>query len=82
MGFLVWLLVGLFCGAVARMLIPGSRQLGCIGTSLLGIVGSLVGGTVFNALAGRGFELASSGILGSIAGAAILLVLGKVMSKS
>ena len=81
MGLIVWLLVGLFCGAVARVLVPGSRSLGCIGTSLLGIVGSLVGGTVFNALGGRGFEPASSGIIGSILGAAILLVLGKVLSK-
>ena len=81
MGLLVWLLVGLFCGAVVRMIVSRSRSLGCIGTSLLGIVGSLVGGTVFNALGGRGFEPAGSGIVGSIIGAAILLVLGKVMSK-
>jgi uncharacterized membrane protein YeaQ/YmgE (transglycosylase-associated protein family) len=81
MGLLIWLLVGLFCGAVARMIVPGSRSFGCIGTSLLGIIGSLVGGTVFNALGGRGFEPASSGIIGSIFGAAVLLVLGKIVSK-
>ncbi|MEL7157831.1 MAG: GlsB/YeaQ/YmgE family stress response membrane protein [Actinomycetota bacterium] len=79
MGLLSWLLTGLIVGAIARFLIPGPHHLGCIGTSVLGILGSIVGGTIFNALAGDGFELQTSGFLGAVFGAAVLLVLGRVL---
>lgn len=44
MGLIVWLLVGLFAGAVARLLVPGRDRLGFAGTLLLGVAGSFVGG--------------------------------------
>ncbi|MDH3678693.1 MAG: GlsB/YeaQ/YmgE family stress response membrane protein [Acidimicrobiia bacterium] len=70
--------MGLIVGAIARLLVRGPHNLGCIGTSVLGILGSIVGGTLFNALAGNGFELRSTGFLGAIAGAVILLVLARL----
>ena len=78
MGILSWLLTGLIVGAIARMLVRGPHGLGCIGTSALGILGSVVGGTLFNALAGNGFELQSSGFLGAIAGAVLVLVIARI----
>ena len=44
LGVLSMLVVGLFAGALARLLVPGRDKLGCLGTILLGIVGSFVGG--------------------------------------
>ena len=79
MGILSWLLTGLIVGAIARVLVKGPHNLGCIGTSVLGILGSLVGGTLFNALAGNNFELHTSGFLGAIVGAVILLVIGRIV---
>ena len=80
MGVLGWILTGFLVGAIARLVVRGPHHLGCIGTSVLGILGSLVGGTLFNALQGNGFELRASGFLGAIVGAVILLVLGRIFS--
>ena len=73
MGLIVWLLIGLIAGAIARWLMPGPDPMGWLGTILLGIVGSLVGGTLLNLLTGGGFEIGAAGLLGSILGALIVL---------
>jgi uncharacterized membrane protein YeaQ/YmgE (transglycosylase-associated protein family) len=73
MGILGWIVIGLIAGAIARWLMPGPDPMGWLGTMALGIVGSLVGGTLLNLLFGGGLELAASGILGSILGAFIAL---------
>lgn len=42
-GFLVF---GLFVGALARLIKPGRQNLGILATLGLGVVGSLIGGTI------------------------------------
>lgn len=79
MGVLAWLLTGLIVGAIARLLVSGPHHFGCIGTAVLGILGSIVGGTLFNALAGNDFELRTSGFLGAVFGAVVLLVIGRLV---
>ena len=45
MGFLGWILLGLFAGTIARALVPGEPgPSGCIGTTAVGILGALIGG--------------------------------------
>lgn len=73
MGLIAWLIVGLIAGAIARWIMPGPDPMGWLGTLLLGIVGSLVGGTLLNLLSGGGFEVSAAGLLGSIIGALIVL---------
>lgn len=73
MGIIGWIIIGLIAGAVARWLMPGPDPMGWLGTIVLGIVGSLVGGTLLNVLFGSGLELSAAGILGSILGALIVL---------
>ena len=46
-GFLV---AGLIIGALARLLLPGRQRIGLLWTLLLGVAGSLIGGTIANAL--------------------------------
>jgi uncharacterized membrane protein YeaQ/YmgE (transglycosylase-associated protein family) len=53
--------------------------MGWLGTIILGIVGSLVGGTLLNVLFGGGLELTAAGILGSILGALIVLFVWRRM---
>lgn len=44
---LLWyLLIGLVIGLIARLLVPDSRGLGMLTTSLYGISGSIVGGII------------------------------------
>jgi uncharacterized membrane protein YeaQ/YmgE (transglycosylase-associated protein family) len=45
MGWLGWILLGLFAGTIAKALIPGRTEPGgCIGTTAVGVLGALVGG--------------------------------------
>ena len=74
MGLLAWVAVGLIAGTVARVFVPTGRHLGCMGTIVLGIVGSIVGGTLASVTRGDGIDLARSGLIGSILGAIVVLV--------
>ena len=44
-------MAGLIVGAIARLLVPGSQPIGCALTIVLGIVGAVVGGAVYNLVA-------------------------------
>jgi uncharacterized membrane protein YeaQ/YmgE (transglycosylase-associated protein family) len=79
MGIIGWIIIGLVAGAIARWIMPGPDPMGWLGTIVLGIVGSLVGGTILNLLSGGGFDLSAAGILGSILGALIVLFLWRRM---
>jgi uncharacterized membrane protein YeaQ/YmgE (transglycosylase-associated protein family) len=75
---IILILIGLLAGAVARLVVPGRDPMGILGTILLGIAGSFVGGFIWNLiqyhrLAPHRFHLA--GILGSILGAILVLVI-------
>ncbi len=80
----IWfLLIGLIAGFVARALVPGPDPMGWLGTMVLGIVGSVVGGTLAALLFGGTLALSAAGIIGSIIGAIIvLLVWRQVGSRS
>jgi uncharacterized membrane protein YeaQ/YmgE (transglycosylase-associated protein family) len=71
------LIVGAIAGFVARLLVPGRQDLSVVATIALGIVGSLIGGllgyVLFHKDAGDGL-LQPSGIIGSIIGAVIALL--------
>jgi uncharacterized membrane protein YeaQ/YmgE (transglycosylase-associated protein family) len=72
------LLVGFVVGLLARFLVPGRDPMGCLGTAVLGILGSLVGGLLADALLGppgRDVVLRPAGLIGSVLGAMLLLVL-------
>ena len=72
------IIVGLIAGFLARAIVPGRQNLSIGLTLLLGIVGSFVGGflgyLIFGKDAGDGF-LQPAGIIGSIIGAIIVLVI-------
>ncbi len=50
---LVFLLVGLVVGVIARLLMPGPDPIGILGTILVGIVGAIVGGYLWIAIFGN-----------------------------
>ena len=79
MGILGWIIIGLIAGAIARWIMPGADPMGWLGTMVLGIVGSLVGGTILGLLFGGSLELSGAGILGSILGALLVLFVWRRM---
>jgi uncharacterized membrane protein YeaQ/YmgE (transglycosylase-associated protein family) len=85
-GFLIGLvIVGLIAGLLARALVPGDDSMGIGATILLGIVGSFLGGFLADVLFRSDVEdrgLSPAGIIGSIVGAIIaLLVYNAVMDR-
>jgi uncharacterized membrane protein YeaQ/YmgE (transglycosylase-associated protein family) len=72
------LIIGLIAGAIARLLIPGRQDISIPATIAVGILGSFVGGFLGYALfhhdAQDGF-FQPSGIIGSVIGAVIVLLL-------
>ena len=81
MGILSWIVPGLIVGAIALLLVRGPHNLGCIGTIGLGIIGSVVGGTMINVLTGDGVEVAPAGFLGSVFGGVLVLVLARTFGS-
>ncbi len=76
MGILAFILFGLVIGLVARALMPGRQSMGLVPTTLLGMTGSFVGGLVGSVIqGGRMFELHSAGIIGSLLGALLVMLL-------
>jgi uncharacterized membrane protein YeaQ/YmgE (transglycosylase-associated protein family) len=67
------LVVGLIAGALARLIIPGRQNLSIPMTILLGVIGSFVGGFLANLIFHGRLALDTSGIIGSIIGAIIVL---------
>jgi uncharacterized membrane protein YeaQ/YmgE (transglycosylase-associated protein family) len=78
-----WIIFGLIAGAIARLLMPGRQPMGLIMTTILGIIGSFVGGAIGNAFSGASIlDATPSGWIGSIIGAfLILLIIGMVSSR-
>ena len=68
MGLIAFLIMGLIAGFIARWLMPGPDPMGWLGTMILGIVGSLVGGTLGALLFGGTLDLSAAGLIGSIIG--------------
>jgi uncharacterized membrane protein YeaQ/YmgE (transglycosylase-associated protein family) len=77
--FILGLLVaGIVVGGIARLLVPGPDPMGCLGTALLGIAGSIVGGFLWNLFQYHTLyqrSLHPVGLIGSIIGAIVLLLL-------
>ncbi|MHB8873961.1 MAG: GlsB/YeaQ/YmgE family stress response membrane protein [Myxococcaceae bacterium] len=83
MSIIAWIVIGLLAGLIARALVPGPQPMGFIATTLLGIVGSVVGGLVGAAIWQRNAgEFSPGGLVLSILGAiAVLLIWGAVTRR-
>jgi uncharacterized membrane protein YeaQ/YmgE (transglycosylase-associated protein family) len=79
MGIIAFLIIGLIAGFIARALVPGPDPMGWLGTMILGIVGSFVGGLLANLVFAQNLELSPSGLLGSIVGAILVLLIWRAM---
>ena len=74
MGLCGWIIFGFIAGLLARVLTPGEHQMGFIRTTLLGVVGSFIGGLLGALIRGRDIMvLEPSGFIGAVLGAVALL---------
>ncbi|MGN6393068.1 MAG: GlsB/YeaQ/YmgE family stress response membrane protein [Gemmatimonadales bacterium] len=75
MGFLWTLIIGLVVGAIAKLLMPGKDPGGVIVTMLIGVAGALLAGFLGRSLGWYQNPGEGPGIIASIIGAMILLLL-------
>jgi uncharacterized membrane protein YeaQ/YmgE (transglycosylase-associated protein family) len=79
LGFIVaMIIIGIVAGYLARLLVPGRDPMGFVQTVVLGIAGSFLGGFLGYALFNKDINegaLQPSGVVGSIIGAIILLLI-------
>lgn len=78
------ILVGLIAGALARLLVPGRDPMGIGATIVLGIIGSFVGGFLADVLFRSAEEdrgLGPAGIIGSIIGAVVVLLIYNAVTR-
>jgi uncharacterized membrane protein YeaQ/YmgE (transglycosylase-associated protein family) len=78
MFILTLIVIGAIAGFVARLLVPGRDPMGIVATIVLGIVGSFIGGFLGYLVMGKDIQegaLQPSGILGSIIGAVVALLI-------
>lgn len=79
-GFIV---AGLVIGALARLIKPGKQNLSILMTLLLGLVGSVIGGVIANALdTGDIFELNVLGFVVAVIASVLLIGVAEGVSGS
>ncbi len=77
-----WIVFGFLVGLIARAIYPGSQPMGLLMTTVLGVIGSFVGGTVANLIAGnRVLDLHAAGFVGSLLGALLVLALASMSRR-
>lgn len=85
--FISWILLGALVGWLASLIMGTSGRQGCITDIIVGIVGSFIGGLLYNVLTGKGFtfdfqftwDLGS--ILVALLGAIALLAIVKFVQR-
>lgn len=80
---LAWIVIGFVAGAVAGSFVPNRERMGCLGTTLLGIVGGLLGGWLWTSVLDQD---RAGGFLGAlliaILGSALVLVVIRALSRN
>ncbi len=82
MGIIVWIILGLVVGVIAKLIMPGKDPGGFIITIILGIAGAFVGGFIATRLGlgtVTGFDIRS--LLIAVGGAVLLLIVYRMIKK-
>jgi uncharacterized membrane protein YeaQ/YmgE (transglycosylase-associated protein family) len=79
-GWLMWILIGLLAGAIAKAITPGRDPGGCLITIVIGIAGAVLAGFVGQQLgwyrAGQG-----AGFIAAIVGAVVILFVYRLIAS-
>ena len=72
---LAFIVIALVAGMIANWLVGRGRHYEMWELFVAGIVGSFVGGLIFNLIGGYGFDISISGLIGSTLGAIVVLLI-------
>lgn len=87
MNIIAWIVLGLIAGAIAKLIYPGYQGGGFLATTVLGIIGAFVGGTLFTFLQTGSLQLVGAsfsipGLLVAIVGAMIAIFLWGLIARA
>ena len=76
MNVISWVLFGLVAGAIARLVVRGRQEIGCLATIAVGIMGALIGGLIGEVVLDREvrFRWDLGPFLLAVAGSVVLLL--------
>ena len=76
MSILLFIVFGFIVGLIARAIMPGNQSMGLIMTTVLGVVGSFIGGLIGSLISNREVtDITPAGLVGSVIGGLIVLAL-------
>lgn len=82
MGIILWIVLGGIAGWIASIVMKTNANQGTFGDIVLGIVGSLVGGLLFNLLGQPGVSgFNTYSLLVAVSGAIVIIYLGRKLRK-
>jgi uncharacterized membrane protein YeaQ/YmgE (transglycosylase-associated protein family) len=71
---LAFIVIAIVAGWIANWFVGKGKRYSSLELLAAGLIGSFVGGTIFSFIAGNGFDIALSGLLGSTIGAVVVLL--------
>jgi uncharacterized membrane protein YeaQ/YmgE (transglycosylase-associated protein family) len=82
MSVILFIIFGFVVGLLARALLPGRQSMGIVATTLLGILGSFVGGFLVSFVThNRITDFNMAGLVGSVVGAILVLIIANRFSR-
>ncbi len=87
MNIIAWLILGVIAGAIAKAVYPGSQGGGFLATTLLGIIGAFIGGSLYIFLNTGALQLTAAGlsiggIVVAVLGAMVAIFLWGLLNRS
>ncbi len=85
MGIVMWLIVGIVAGALAKVVVPGEGPGGILGDLIIGVLGAFIGGFLFNVIGHSPGASANAGYIWStvvaFVGAVVLLFIFRALTN-
>lgn len=87
LNIIAWIVLGFIAGAIAKAIFPGRQGGGVFATTLLGIVGAFVGGTLLHVIQTGNFAIAGAslsipGIIVAVLGAILFIFIWSLVTKA
>ncbi|HEY9752046.1 MAG TPA: GlsB/YeaQ/YmgE family stress response membrane protein [Coleofasciculaceae cyanobacterium] len=84
---IAWIILGFLAGAIAKAILPGRQGGGIFATTLLGIIGAFVGGTLLHLIQTGNFAIAGaalsiSGVIVAVLGAIVFIFIWSLFNKA